>query len=163
MLDTIAKDFRTPKLAALSQQRIDRLTQAYQIEEEKQQRHNRIYNDSEEEGRGQQGKSRTVSAVAPTATGACHSPVSGGALQKIALDTQHDKAAATAGDHGASWWTQLYFLAWRNLMVASRNKIGRIVGLAIPCLFGSLCGAIWSNRDTDPQKAIQDKIGLLFM
>lgn len=65
--------------------------------------------------------------------------------------------------YGSSWWTQLRYLAWRNFAVMARNKIGRIASTAVPVFLSVVLGLIWSNRDVDPQKRIQDSIGLLFM
>lgn len=141
LLDVVAKDFRTGKLEALSQQRIDVLTQAY-----------------EEHCRTEQA----LGLVGATA------PVGGGKKMLVASSTTEGRSAKAPADdgpssYGAGWWTQVRYLAWRNVLVASRNKIGRVVGLALPIFFAFLFGAIWSNRDTDPQKAIQDRIGLMFM
>jgi len=134
LLDVVAKDFRTSKLEALSQQRIDVLTQAYQEH------------------------CRTEEALVPA-------PVNGKEKELVVSSMTEGRSMVSddGTSYGAGWWTQVRFLAWRNVMVASRNKIGRIVGLALPMFFGLLFGAIWSNRDTDPQKAIQDRIGLMFM
>jgi len=134
LLDVVAKDFRTSKLEALSQQRIDVLTQAYEEH------------------------CRTEEALVPA-------PMSGNEKELVVSSMTEGRSMVSddGTSYGAGWWTQVRFLAWRNVLVASRNKIGRIVGLALPMFFGLLFGAIWSNRDTDPQKAIQDRIGLLFM
>jgi ATP-binding cassette subfamily G (WHITE) protein 2 len=134
LLDVVAKDFRTSKLEALSQQRIDILTQAY-----------------EEHCRTEQA----------------WVPAPGDRKEKgllISSTIEGNNTVSDDGDSsGAGWWTQVRFLAWRNVIVASRNKIGRILSLVLPIFFGLLFGATWSNRNTDPQKAIQDRIGLMFI
>jgi ATP-binding cassette subfamily G (WHITE) protein 2 len=134
LLDVVAKDFRTCRLEALSQQRIDVLTQAYEEH------------------------CRTEQALVPAP--------GDGKRKELVVSSMTEGRSMVSDDgasYGAGWCTQVRFLAWRNVMVASRNKIGRIVGLALPVLFGLLIGSIWSNRDTDPQQAIQDRIGLMFM
>jgi len=45
----------------------------------------------------------------------------------------------------------------------SRNTIGRVASTAVPVILSIVLGLIWSNRDVDPQKAIMDKVGLLFL
>lgn len=142
-----AQDHRTPALEALSQRRIDRLTTAF-AQEQAQQRHATAL------AAPQEGKQ--PAAAATTATGAGHfSPLACAAKQLAAARRQQT--------YGAGWATQLRYLAWRNFAVMSRNTIGRIASTVVPLVLSIVLGLIWSNRSVDPQKALLDKIGLLFM
>lgn len=140
------QDYRTPALEALSQRRINRLTAAFAQEQAQQRRAAALATPQDKQ----------LAAAATTATGAGH-------FSPLACAAKRLAAAHQQQTYGAGWATQLRYLAWRNSAVMSRNAIGRVASTVVPVVLSIVLGLIWSNRSVDPQKALLDKIGLLFM
>lgn len=144
------QDYRTPALEALSQRRIDRLTAAFALEQAQR----RAAVPMTPQDNHKQLTAAAGATATATATGAGHSSPLARAAKQLTARRQ---------TYGAGWATQLRYLAWRNFAVMSRNTIGRVASTAVPLILSVVLGLIWSNRSVDPQKALLDKIGLLFM
>jgi hypothetical protein len=141
------QDYRTPALEALSQRRINRLTAAFAQEQAQQRRAAALATPQDKQ----------LAAGATTATGAGHFSPLACAAKRLAAASRPQQT------YGAGWATQLRYLAWRNSAVMSRNTIGRVASTVVPLVLSIVLGLIWSNRSVDPQKALLDKIGLLFL